>query len=77
MLWQTGEEVADVTHLLGTTPEHLIAAGQKLYWIGLKEDDRGRVKHVWPEGAERPGHGRGLIVAALGLFKRLRGGGGH
>ena len=24
--------------------------------------DRGRVKHVWPDGPERPGHGRGILA---------------
>ena len=28
----------------------LIAGGGRLYWISLKEEDRGRVKHVWPDG---------------------------
>ncbi|MCG2684635.1 MAG: hypothetical protein L6306_13610, partial [Planctomycetales bacterium] len=62
LLWQTGPEVEDAVGLLGATDDHLIAGGGKLYWIGLNDEDRGRVKHVWPEGAERPGYGRGLLA---------------
>ena len=61
-LWQTGTEVEDAVHLLGVTREWLIAGGKKLYWISLREEDRGRVKHVWPDGAEGPGYGRGLLA---------------
>jgi len=64
ILWQTEppDAVRDVIHLLGTTGEHLIAGGQKLYWIGLNGEDRGRVKHVWPDGPEKPGYGRGVLA---------------
>ena len=62
ILWQSGTEVEDVVHLLGTTAEHLIAGGGKLYWIGLKGADRGRVKHLWPRGGEKPGYGRGVLA---------------
>lgn len=62
LLWQTGPKVEDAVGLLGTTDDHLIAGGEKLYWIGLKDEDRGKVKHVWPSGAERPGYGRGLLA---------------
>jgi len=68
ILWQTGPEVEDAVHLLGTTEEHLIASGRKLYWIGLKEESAGRVKHVWPDGNEQPGYGRGLLAAGDVLF---------
>jgi len=61
MLWQTGDQLQDAIHLLGTTDEHLIAGGGKLYWIGLKGAGRGRIEHVWPDGPERPGFGRGLL----------------
>jgi outer membrane protein assembly factor BamB len=62
-LWQTGSEVEDVDHLLGTAGDWLIAGGRKLYWISLKDEDRGRVKHVWPEGADQPpGYGRGVLA---------------
>jgi hypothetical protein len=62
ILWQTGPEVQDVVHLLGTTAEHLIASGDRLYWIGLKGEERGRVKHVWPDGPDKLGYGRGLLA---------------
>jgi len=62
MLWQTGTEVEDASHLLGTAGDWLIAGGRRLYWISLKEEDRGRVKHVWPDGDERPGYGRGVLA---------------
>ncbi len=62
LLWQTGPEVEDAVGLLGATDDHLIAAGGKIYWIGLNGGDRGRVKHVWPSGDERPGYGRGLLA---------------
>ncbi len=62
ILWQTGGEVEDATGLLGTTSDWLIAGGARLYWISLKEEDRGRVKHVWPDGPERPGYGRGILA---------------
>ncbi len=52
----------DATGLLGTTSDWLIAGGARLYWISLKEEDRGRVKHVWPDGPERPGYGRGILA---------------
>ncbi len=62
MLWQTGDEVEDAAGLLGTTDDWLLAGGGRLYWIGRKEEDRGRVRHVWPDAVERPGYGRGLLA---------------
>ena len=62
MLWQTGTEVEDVVDLLGVAGRWLIAGGGKLYWISLREEDRGRVKHVWPDSADRPSYGRGLLA---------------
>ena len=62
LLWQTGGEVEDAAGLLGTAGDWLIAGGSRLYWISLKEEDRGRVKHVWPDGPERPGYGRGIMA---------------
>jgi len=63
MLWQTDDRPADVQYLLGTTERHLIAGGGKLYWIALRGEKRGRVEHVWPDGPEKPGYGRGLLTA--------------
>jgi outer membrane protein assembly factor BamB len=65
MLWQTGSEVEDAEHLLGVAGQWLIAGGRKLYWISLKEEDRGRVKHVWPETSDQPpGYGRGVLAGS-------------
>lgn len=63
MLWQTDTRPSDVQHLLGTTENHLIAGGGKLYWIALHGENRGRVEHVWPDGPEKPGYGRGILTA--------------
>jgi outer membrane protein assembly factor BamB len=62
LLWQTGSEVEDASGLLGVAGDWLIAGGARLYWISLKEEDRGRVKHLWPDGPERPGYGRGILA---------------
>jgi outer membrane protein assembly factor BamB len=67
-LWQTGSEVEDATHLLGTVGDWLIAGGRRLYWISLKDEDRGRVKHVWPDGGDRPGYGRGVLTGDIVLW---------
>jgi outer membrane protein assembly factor BamB len=67
-LWQTGCEVEDAVHLLGATDQWLIAGGRRLYWIGLGEADRGRVKHVWPEAADGSGYGRGLLAGQSVLW---------
>jgi outer membrane protein assembly factor BamB len=64
VLWQTGPQVEDVVHLLGVAGDCLIASGRKLYWIGLIGEDRGKVKHVWPDGADRLGYGRGVLAGA-------------
>ena len=63
MLWQTGTEVEDVIHLLGTTDDWLIAGGRKLYWISLKREDAGCVRHFWPDGVGGPGFGRGVLTS--------------
>ncbi len=68
MLWQTGAETEDVYDLLGITGDWLVAGGRRLFWISLKEEDRGRVKHVWPDSAERPGYGRGLLAGDAVLW---------
>jgi outer membrane protein assembly factor BamB len=62
ILWQTGTEVEDVVHLLGVAHDQLIASGDKLYWISLKADDAGRVRHLWPDGHEKLGYGRGVLA---------------
>jgi outer membrane protein assembly factor BamB len=62
MLWQTGEQLGDVLHLLGIAGDHLVACGEKLYWIDVKPGQQGRVKHVWPGGDDKPGYGRGILA---------------
>jgi outer membrane protein assembly factor BamB len=68
ILWQTGTETEEVTQLLGVAGDWLIAGGGKLYWISLKDEDRGRVKHLWPDGPERPGYGRGILAGRSVLW---------
>ena len=62
ILWQTETQAADIVHLLGTTNNWLIAGGRRLYWIGLRDANQGRVKHVWPDSSEGPGEGCGLLA---------------
>ena len=62
ILWHTGPQVEDVVHLLGVSGDALIASGSKLYWIGLKGEEAGKVKHVWPDGHEKLGYGRGVLA---------------
>ena len=68
ILWQTGEQTEYALDLLGATDDYLIAGGNKLYWIGLKDEDRGRIKHIWPEGNDKPGFGRGIIAGGCILW---------
>jgi len=62
ILWHTGPEVEDAVHLLGVAGDHLIASGAKLYWISLGVTDAGKLKHVWPDGHEKLGYGRGVLA---------------
>jgi len=62
LLWRSGSELEGVVELLAATDRWLLAAGERLYWISLGEDDFGRVKHVWPEGEPLPEHGRGVVA---------------
>ena len=68
ILWQTGTQTEYALDLLGATDDYLIAGGKKLYWIGLKNEDRGRIKHIWPDGNEKPGFGRGIIADGCVLW---------
>ncbi len=68
MLWQSGDQAEYALDLLGATDDYLIAGGSKLYWIGLKDEDRGRIKRIWPEGNDKPGFGRGIIAGGLILW---------
>lgn len=67
ILWQTGPEVSDVIHLLGVAGNQLIASGQRLYWIDIRGEP-GRVRHVWPDGAEQIGYGRGILAGGQVYF---------
>lgn len=68
LLWQTEAELDDAVHLLGVVGDHLLASGDKLYWIGLEGDERGHVRRAWPDGTERAGYGRGLLAGGLVYF---------
>jgi outer membrane protein assembly factor BamB len=68
IVWQSGNEVEDVVHLLGVSGDHLIASGRRLYWISLKEGEQGRVTHHWPDGNEKLGYGRGLLAGDCVLW---------
>lgn len=61
ILWQTSTELGEAMHLLGVAGNALIASGPKLYWISI-DVDAGRVRHVWPDGHEKLGYGRGVIA---------------
>ncbi len=71
ILWQTGSQVEDVLHLLGTTDEHLIASGRRLYWIGLDGEAAGKIQHVWPQSHEPTGYGRGILAGSSILWPTL------
>ena len=62
ILWQSGTELEDVVHLLGVAGDQLIASGNRLYWVALDGPQRGRVSHVWPDGQDKPGYGRGVLT---------------
>ncbi len=68
MLWQSGPETEGILHLLGTTDRHLIAGGDRLYWIATDGPRGGRIEHVWPDGPDRPGFGRGVLAGAHVLW---------
>jgi outer membrane protein assembly factor BamB len=61
MLWQI--DLEDATQLLGAEGQWLIASGRQLYWIGLGGQTRGHLGHVWPNGPEKLGYGRGVLAA--------------
>jgi outer membrane protein assembly factor BamB len=52
----------DVVHLLGVRGDYLIASGYRLYWIRLSGPRAGNIAHVWPQGPDRLGFGRGLLT---------------
>jgi outer membrane protein assembly factor BamB len=66
VLWQT--ELGEVAQLLGVAGDCLIASGRRLYWIGLADQRRGRLVHVWPDSQARPGFGRGVLADGYVLW---------
>jgi outer membrane protein assembly factor BamB len=68
LLWYTGPETASATFLLGISGGRLIAGGGRLFWIGTLGEERGRVVACWPESAETPGYGKGLLVGNVVLW---------
>lgn len=62
LLWQTGDGPADAVDLLAADRRHLIAAGQRLYWIGLGGPQAGRVVRAWPDGRSPVGDARGVVA---------------
>ncbi len=58
----------DVVHLLGVSGDCLIASGHKLYWIAISGPRPGNIAHVWPEGADKLGYGRGLLAGSTVLW---------
>ncbi len=53
----------DVVDLLGVCGDHLIAGGHRLYWININGPRAGNIAHVWPEGPDRLGFGRGVVTS--------------
>ena len=62
ILWQTGRQMGSIVHLLGVSGQTLVASGHKLVWISLDRRDPGKVKHLWPDGHEKLGYGRGVLA---------------
>ena len=58
----------DVVHLLGVSGDCLIASGHRLYWIDLAGPRAGNIAHVWPDGADKLGYGRGLLAGSSVLW---------
>ena len=58
----------DVVHLLGVSGDCLIASGHKLYWIDIAGPRAGNIAHVWPEGGDKLGYGRGLLAGDYVLW---------
>ena len=58
----------DVVHLLGVCGDCLIASGHRLYWIDIAGPRAGNIAHVWPEGEDKLGYGRGLLAGAYVLW---------
>lgn len=68
LLWHTGEETAAATFLLGVAGDRLVACGGKVFWIATAGPEMGRVVASWPDSAETPGFGRGILVGNTVLW---------
>lgn len=53
----------DVVHLIGVEGDHLIASGERMWWIQARD---GRIAHVWPDESPK-GYGRGALVGDMVL----------
>jgi hypothetical protein len=58
----------DVVHLLGVSGDCLIASGHKLYWIDIAGPHAGNIAHVWPQGGDKLGFGRGILAGSAVLW---------
>jgi len=54
----------DVVHLLGVSGDHLMASGDRLWWIHAVN---GRVRSVWPDDSPK-GYGRGVLAPGQVLW---------
>jgi outer membrane protein assembly factor BamB len=68
ILWESGTEIEDAVNVLGVADDFLILSGWRLYWINLKGPRAGRVAHIWPEGSEKLGFGRGILTDRLAVW---------
>ncbi|MEX0713075.1 MAG: PQQ-binding-like beta-propeller repeat protein [Pirellulales bacterium] len=57
-VWRT-DLPKDAVHLLGVSANHLLASGDKLWWIRLSG---GKIAAHWPDGATPRGFGRGTLA---------------
>jgi outer membrane protein assembly factor BamB len=62
ILWHTSPEMEEVVHLLGVAQDRLVASGHRLYWIGLRGDEAGKVIRMVPDSHEKLGYGRGVLA---------------
>ena len=68
LLWQSTDQLAEATHLLGTAGPWLLAGGARLFWVAIDGPQAGRPLHRWPESPKGPGVGRGLQAGPWVFF---------
>ncbi|MBX9789868.1 MAG: PQQ-like beta-propeller repeat protein [Pirellulales bacterium] len=56
--WET-RYAPDALHLLGVGGGHLLASGDRIYWINVES---GKLVRYWPDGPEPKGYGRGVLA---------------